>query len=131
MCYYLFARREPLFVFEFEDALFAFATATPPFAFALLFERPTTRLVRDPLPFGFYFLLCDGGRAVKSDRHAQRTIAHRLLFFILLTYFYLTTEGKTRTETRIRERRRIKRIRNGDTATRIRIAARTTDNTAS
>ena len=39
----LFASRAPLFEFEFENALFAFAYDKPPFAFALLFERPTQR----------------------------------------------------------------------------------------
>ena len=33
-----------MFVFEFEEALFAFAYARPPFAFELLFDRKTQRL---------------------------------------------------------------------------------------
>lgn len=33
---YLFERREPMFVFVFDEALFAFAYATPPFVFELL-----------------------------------------------------------------------------------------------
>lgn len=32
-----------MFAFEFDEALFAFAYDTPPFEFALLFERQTTR----------------------------------------------------------------------------------------
>ena len=32
-----------MFVFEFDEALFAFAYTRPPFAFALLFDRPTQR----------------------------------------------------------------------------------------
>lgn len=43
----LFARRDPIFVFVFDESLFAFTYATPPFVFALLFERLTTR---EPLP---------------------------------------------------------------------------------
>ena len=40
----LLFRREPIFEFEFEASLFAFAYDTPPFAFALLYPRKTTRL---------------------------------------------------------------------------------------
>lgn len=32
-----------MFVFEFDEALFAFAYTRPPFAFALLLDRPTQR----------------------------------------------------------------------------------------
>ena len=41
----MFARRDPLFAFEFEASLFAFAYDTPPFEFALLLPRLTTRLM--------------------------------------------------------------------------------------
>lgn len=39
----MFARRAPLFEFEFEEALFEFAYTRPPLALPLLFERPKTR----------------------------------------------------------------------------------------
>lgn len=32
-----------MFAFVFDESLFVFAYATPPFAFALLFDRNTTR----------------------------------------------------------------------------------------
>ena len=35
----LFASREPMFAFVFDESLFVFAYDTPPFAFALLFDR--------------------------------------------------------------------------------------------
>ena len=35
----LFAGREPMFVAVFDESLFVFAYDTPPFAFALLFDR--------------------------------------------------------------------------------------------
>ena len=41
------SRRAPLFVFEFEEALFAFTYTTPLFAFVLLPERRTARPVGD------------------------------------------------------------------------------------
>lgn len=37
--YILISRREPIFAFEFEASLFAFAYDTPPFEFALLYPR--------------------------------------------------------------------------------------------
>ena len=36
-----------MFAFVFEESLFAFAIDTPPFEFALLYERKTTRDSRD------------------------------------------------------------------------------------
>jgi hypothetical protein len=39
----LFARRDPIFAFVFEAALFALRQPTPPFAFAFVPERYTTR----------------------------------------------------------------------------------------
>ena len=50
----MIARRDPLFAFVFEESLFAFAYATPPCEFALLYERPTTRPLRELPPISFY-----------------------------------------------------------------------------
>ena len=36
---FLIASREPMFEFVFEESLFVFKYATPPLAFALLFDR--------------------------------------------------------------------------------------------
>lgn len=47
----LLVSREPLFVFEFVETLFAFAKTRPPLAYALLPARPTTRHRWDALPF--------------------------------------------------------------------------------
>lgn len=53
-----------MFVFEFEEALFAFVYASPPFEFALLFARPTTRQ-DDTFRLSFS---AQGGRAAASQQ---------------------------------------------------------------
>ena len=39
------ASREPMLVYELDEPLLALAHATPPYAFALLYDRYTTRLI--------------------------------------------------------------------------------------
>ena len=43
----LFARREPTVAFAVPESLFAFEYATPPFVFARLFDRFTTRSLEE------------------------------------------------------------------------------------
>ena len=76
----LFASREPLFEFEFENALFAFAYDKPPFAFELLFERPTTRHEETLYLFGY---LCSlGGGLNRPPR--LRFFAFSFISFIFI-----------------------------------------------
>ena len=76
----LFASREPLFEFEFENALFAFAYDKPPFAFELLFERPTTRHEETLYLFRCPFTLGDG----RSRPPRLRFIAFSFISFIFI-----------------------------------------------
>lgn len=47
-----------MFVFVFDESLFVFAYATPPFAFALLFDRYTTRCLWE-----IHLCFSNGGRS--------------------------------------------------------------------
>ena len=79
-------------MFAFDESLFAFAYATPPFAFALLFDRSTTRelgrihlyflwgLMRDghlkrPVPHSPYL----HHAAIDADLYAATLSAHRIV----------------------------------------------------
>ena len=53
-----------------------------------------------------------------------------LRFYALFVYLNFPTEGKPRTDERVRHRRCEPRIRKDETAKRIRIVTRTPDNTA-
>ena len=74
----LFASRAPLFEFEFENALFAFAYDKPPFAFALLFERPTQRHPMRPSTFSSIFTL--------QEEHEGSSLPDDVS--LTLSYFY-------------------------------------------
>ena len=79
----LFASRAPLFEFEFENALFAFAYDKPPFAFALLFERPTQRHPMRPSTFfGVIFSL--------QEEHEDSSLTDDVSLSLSYCYFFIS-----------------------------------------
>lgn len=119
-----------MFVFVFEESLFVFAYATPPFAFALLFDRYTTRCLWE-----IHLCFSMGQRSNNNVASAPDLYAFSLRF--RLRYFDkrlercnafrnddFSTEGKPRPNVRTRERRIVERIRIRNTAIRIRIEVR-------
>lgn len=56
-------------MFAFDESLFAFAYATPPFAFALLFDRSTTRELGRICQYVNY-------RGPMRDGHFERPVPH-------------------------------------------------------
>lgn len=98
-----------MFVFVFDESLFVFAYATPPFAFALLFDRYTTRCLWE------IHLFFKGREVEQQGRLRSRFYAFSLRF--RLRYFDnrfercnalrnddFSTEGKPRTKARARAR---------------------------
>ena len=80
-----------MFVFEFEEALFAFEYTRPPFAFALLFERPNTR----PLGVFHLFIFSHSGGITRPSLPLLADLAFVLDF---------TEEADATAEGRARER---------------------------
>ena len=101
-----------MFAFVFDESLFAFAYETPPNAFALLFDRYTTRVYMRKSAF---VLSRSTGTRLTSGRLRY---PHNVLrcFFILISLIYgfkgrdathpayYAPEGKPNTDVRIRDR---------------------------
>ena len=70
LSYFLFARRDPLLATVLDASLFALTKATPPFVFALLYERRTTRAPLDCLYllFEIQVLVCSSTIFEKRGR---------------------------------------------------------------
>lgn len=126
-----------MFVFEFEEALFAFEYTRPPFAFALLFERYTARPLGTSTFFSaaklhIFFQKSTGYAGIMRGGAPFRASTCRFYVFTLLRYkLYRSFEGQTRAEARVRVRRGVARIRVHETANRIRIVIRAAHSKAS
>ena len=102
-----------MFAFVFDESLFAFAYETPPFAFALLFDRYTTRVYMRKSAF---VLSRSTGARLTFRTPALPAQRFTLLFFILISLIYGfkgrdaarpaydAPEGKANTEERARAR---------------------------
>ena len=101
-----------MFAFVFDESLFAFAYETPPNAFALLFDRYTTRVYMRKSAF---VLSGSTGTLLLPDACATRTTFY-VVFFILISLIYgfkgrdaarpayYAPEGKPNADARIRVR---------------------------
>lgn len=102
-----------MFAFVFDESLFAFAYETPPNAFALLFDRYTTRVYMRKSAFVLF-----GSTGARLTFRTPALPAQRftLLFFILISLIYGfkgrdatrpaydAPEGKANTDVRVRVR---------------------------
>lgn len=120
-----------MFVFEFADPLFAFAYTQPPFAFALLFARPTTRQ-KGFLPFASPYPYTWHGLAYLLKPFCGRSRSRILGFIVnLVLVLKFSTEGKATAAARARVRRPAARERIHATTDRVRVVARTPNDTPS
>jgi hypothetical protein len=85
------SRRAPLFVFEFEEALFAFTYTTPLFAFVLLPERLTARPVGDIHLLGAKVRIFPKNRAA----YAAKMRGSSLLRALPLRFFALSSQRQS------------------------------------
>lgn len=100
-----------MFVFVFDESLFVFAYATPPFAFALLFDRYTTRCLWEIHLLYFQMGQRSNNNVASAPGLYAFSLRSRLRYFDdclercnALRNDDFSTEGKPRTNVRVRAR---------------------------
>lgn len=123
----LIPRRAPLFAFEFEEALDAFALTRPTYAFALFPERSTARLgilylctkVANLIEIQKNnFTICKKGRG--SSDILSLSLCRLSIFRLFVHDYDFAPEGETRAVARVRDRRSVGRTRKNETDIRVR-----------